>query len=300
MKQHLIIGTRGSRLALIQTQLVAERLQQAGFEITIKTILTKGDRQQQLSLRGTAGLGLFVREIERELLAGEIDLAVHSLKDLPVDSAPGLKLGAYLEREDPREVMLTTGGSLEALPPAAVIGTSSLRRVVQLQALYPAYQFREIRGNIDTRIRKMEQGDYNALVLAAAGIKRLQAAGLVRRFFSLDECLPAVGQGIIAVQVREDSPAQSRLREAINDRTTELAARAERKFLERLGGGCRLPIGAFAELERDGRLMMRGMVADSAGTRLICHKMTESAENPEKLGETLAEWFLEKGIVDWC
>jgi hydroxymethylbilane synthase len=300
LKSHLIIGTRGSRLALIQTRLAAERLQQAGFEITIKTILTEGDRKQHLSLRGTAGVGLFVREIERALLAGEIDLAVHSLKDLPVDLAPGLQLAAYLRREDPREALLTARGSDPVLRPGAVIGTSSLRRVVQLQTLYPAYQYREIRGNIDTRIRKMDQGEYDALVLALAGIKRLGAEERVGRIYSLDECLPAAGQGIIAVQVRADFSLQSRLYGALNDRAAELAARAERQFLKRLGGGCRLPIGAFAESGPDGRLAMRGMVADSAGTRLLRHHMNGSDAAPEELGAALAEWFLEKGIVDWC
>ncbi len=298
VRRPLIVGTRGSQLALRQAGIVAGRLREAGWPAELKVIATEGDRNQQLSLRGTAGAGLFVRDIERALLDGAIDLAVHSLKDLPIEMAPSLRLAAVLTREDPREALLLgPSGALPGLPQAARIGTSSLRRLAQLRLLFPDACFPEIRGNIDTRIRKLSEGLYDGIVLAVAGLKRLNLDTRIERIFTLEECLPAPGQGVIGVQVREE-PDEPEIGDCLNDPATAGAVRAERAFLQQLGGGCRLPVGALAEI-RAGKLILRGMVADSRGASILKRETDGPVTKPEALGRDLADWFIGKGIVDW-
>ncbi|MGE5581497.1 MAG: hydroxymethylbilane synthase [Bacillota bacterium] len=302
MKKEYIIGTRGSRLALSQTELVIAELQKAaGLKIIPKVITTEGDRSQDLSLRRTTGEGVFVREIESALLRGEIDLAAHSLKDLPVTENPDLTLKAFLKREDPREAFLDAdGASFEDLPRGAVIGTSSLRRMVQLQRIKPDCQFRDIRGNIDTRVRKMEEGQYHGIVLAVAGLKRLGLEGRIRQIFNLSQCLPAAGQGVIAVQISRDFQDQEMLQalEIVNNNDTAMAVSAERSFLKELGGGCRLPIGALATVAGSAFYIF-GMVADSKGQNILYHQLAGKIGNPVLAGQRLADWFLKKGIIDW-
>jgi hydroxymethylbilane synthase len=302
LRKDLIMGTRGSKLALIQTQMALEALQKVSdLKVVTQVLNTEGDRRQDLSLRCSIGEGVFVREIEAALLRGEIDLAIHSLKDLPVDETPGLKLKAFLKREDPREAFLTSSDlDFNELPQGAIIGTSSLRRIVQLQRIKPGLQFSEIRGNIDTRLRKMTEGQYNGVILAMAGLKRLSLTHYIKRIFSLAECLPAAGQGVIAVQVREDfddSKALAALN-TLNDHYTELAVSAERSFLKELGGGCRLPVGAMATVAENAFLIF-GMVSDKNGANVLYHQLAGDIYDPTAVGERLAHWFLKKGIIDW-
>jgi hydroxymethylbilane synthase len=286
-------------LALVQAGLVAERLRELEVETEIRVIVTEGDRRQDISLRGNAGAGLFVREIERALQEGAIDLAVHSLKDLPVEMAPGLCLTAFLKRDDPREAFLSSHGcDFFELQSGSVIGSSSLRRVAQLQKLRPDLTYRDIRGNVDTRLGKLEEGHYQGIILAVAGLARLGLERRINRIFKPSECLPAAGQGVIAVQIRENSSFEIELGN-LNDSGTALAVRAERTFLAKLGGGCRLPIGVLAEVSGV-TPKIAGMVANSTGTQLLNHQIRWNVDQPEAAGTELAEWFLTKGIVDWC
>ena len=303
MSQKVVVGTRGSQLALVQTGLVVAQLQQASdLEVVTRILSTEGDRKQDLSLRRTTGQGIFVREIERALLQGEIDFAVHSLKDLPIEETPGLEMVAFLEREDPREGFLSARyDNFKELPAGATIGTSSMRRLVQLQRIKPDCRFLEIRGNIDTRVRKLEEGKYDAIILAMAGLKRLNITKHLQQIFTAAECLPAVGQGVIAIQSRQGwaNPKILAVLQKINDQPTEMAVAAERSFLKRLGGGCRLPVGALATVAGDA-LWLFGMVSNTSGEQLIYHQMAGLRVNPCTLGNKLADWFLEKGIIDWC
>lgn len=304
LKQELIIGTRGSKLALIQTQKVVDMLQNLkGISVSVRVINTEGDRKQDISLRGSGGTGLFVREIERALVDGEIDLAVHSLKDLPVEEAKGLTLAAFLKRDDPREALVANQlRNLREAPVGTVIGSSSLRRVFQLQRLNPGCEFRDIRGNVDTRVRKMESGQYDGIILAMAGLKRLGLAPKAVQIFTPEECLPAPGQGTIAVQIREGDFGKPGLfadiTATLNDQPTETAVTAERELLKLLGGGCRCPVGALGEVNGI-ELHLAGMVADSHGEQILYHSGTGATEKPEILAKDLADCFKGKGIIDW-
>ncbi len=304
LKQELKIGTRGSKLALLQTRKVVDLLQNLkGISVSVRVINTEGDRKQDLSLRRSGGTGLFVKEIERALLKGEIDLAVHSLKDLPVEEAPGLRLAAYLKRADPREALVANRlRDLREAPAGTVIGSSSLRRVFQLQRLNPGCEFRDIRGNVDTRVKKMETGQYDGIILALAGLERLGLEHHAVQVFTPEECLPAPGQGTIAVQIREDDFKKPGLFEDIsavlNDQLTEIAVTAERVLLKLLGGGCRCPVGALGLVSGE-KLRLTGMVADSRGDLILNHSMTGAAKKPEKVAQDLADWFSGKGIIDW-
>ena len=253
----LKLGTRGSQLALYQANTTASLLKtHAGIDCDIVVIKTSGDRLAEAPLSEIGGKRLFVKEIEDSLLAGEIDLAVHSSKDLPAVLPPGLTLGAVLPR-DPRDAVVLPEGrkassvdSVRALvAPAPRIGTSSVRRIAQLMTLFPNARFEPIRGNLDTRLRKLDSGDYDALVLAAAGLRRLQHAHRISTALSADVCVPAPGQGIIAIEIREDDQPTRELVRTITHATTAAALDAERAVVTRLGGGCQMPIGAF----RNGR-----------------------------------------------
>lgn len=304
LEQELIIGTRGSQLALFQTHKVVGFLQDfKGINVSVRVISTEGDQKQDLSLRGSGGTGLFVREIERALLQGEIDLAVHSLKDLPVEEAQGLKLAAFLKRDDPREALVANRlRKLIEAPAGTTIGSSSLRRIFQLQRINPDCEFRDIRGNVDTRVGKMEAGQYDGIVLALAGLQRLGLEERAVQVFTPEECLPAPGQGAITVQIREKDFKRAGIFEEItsilNDKLTEIAVTAERELLKLLGGGCRCPVGALGNIFGD-ELKLTGMVADSRGEQMLNHSITGSAREPETVAKRLAEWFSEKGIIDW-
>jgi len=260
-----------------------------------KEIKTQGDIDRDVSLATIGGQGVFVRALEESLLAGEIDLAVHSLKDMPTELPPGLRIGAVLPREDARDVLISgVGPSLDSLPKGSVVGTSSLGRQAQLLSYRPGLTVRDIRGNVDTRLRKLHDRQYDALILAAAGLIRLGRGHLITEYLPMDVMLPAVGQGALAIEVREDDSAVIRRVEPLNDRATEQAVRAERGFLAALGGGCAVPIAAYGELA-NGRISLTGLVAGPTGARCIRDSLTGPVSQPEALGGRLAERLLSRG-----
>ncbi|HEY5639474.1 MAG TPA: hydroxymethylbilane synthase [Dehalococcoidia bacterium] len=294
------IGTRGSRLATRQTEITLSVLSaaHAGARFDTRAISTSGDRSQ-LSLAAIGGRGVFVIEVERALQDGEIDLAVHSLKDLPSAETGGLEIGAFLPREDPRDVLISGDGStLDGLPPGAAVGTGSPRRAAQLTALRPDIQVRDIRGNVDTRLRKVEGGDYEAVVLAAAGLARLGWSERASQVFEPEEMLPAVGQGALALQARADDADALAILRAVDDRVTRDAVTAERAFERRLGGGCHAAVAAYATVgygpspER-APLRLRGLVGGEG--RILRGEMEAPAGEADALGVRLAEYLIAQG-----
>jgi hydroxymethylbilane synthase len=291
----LTVGTRGSKLALTQTGLVLEALIRTApdVRVSVRTIKTEGDRNQRQSLTLLGGRGVFVREIEEQLLAGKIDFAVHSLKDLPATQPTGVFLVAVPERADARDVLVSRNGeTLDRLPKGARIGSSSERRSSQLLALRPDLQNRNIRGNVDTRLRKLES-EYDAIVLAAAGIERLDLKARVSQYFEPAEMLPAVAQGALVVECREDD-GRRELFAALDHAPTRAAVSAERAFLRGLGGGCQLPIAAHATLA-DGKLRLEGLVAQPDGRRIIRDAIAGAPAEAEALGQELAWRVLQNG-----
>jgi hydroxymethylbilane synthase len=286
----LKVATRGSALALHQVELLREALRAEApeVEVEIRIVKTQGDRDQATPLEEIGGQGVFVRDIERFVLSGEAQVAVHSLKDMPALLPPGLRIAAVLPRDDPRDVLVSRGRTpLAELPARARIGTDSRRRAVQLLKLRPDLEVCSIRGNVDTRVRKVEAGEYDAAVLAAAGLDRLGLAARIDQVFDVDELLPAVGQAIIALQCHADDESSLDLLGRVNHAATWHAMTAERAFLARLGAGCRLPVGAYAEVER-GRVHMRALLADEAA-RIHRDQATLPLEQCHELGAAMAE-----------
>ncbi|MBM3472287.1 MAG: hydroxymethylbilane synthase [Armatimonadetes bacterium] len=284
---HLRIGTRGSALALAQSGWIAGELSRLhpGLTVEFVTITTKGDRILDRALSQVGGKGLFVTEIENALLAGEIDLAVHSLKDVPTEQPPGLILAAFPPREDPRDVLVSRNDRrLADLPPGAVIATSSLRRTAQLRHARPDLQFTPIRGNVDTRIRKMRLGQADAVVLAAAGLIRLGRTEWIAEHLDPDVCLPAAGQGILCLEARADDGATRELLAGLDCRDSRICAEAERHVIAALGGSCQVPMGVLAEAN-DGTLRIRAMVSDLQGDKLL----RTSGDTPEAVVAQLRE-----------
>ncbi|HUW42255.1 MAG TPA: hydroxymethylbilane synthase [Rectinemataceae bacterium] len=289
------IGTRSSALARWQADWIRAKLQELrpGLRCAIMPISTAGDRILDRSLPEIGGKGVFTQELEAALASGEIDLAVHSLKDLPVESPPELTLGAVAEREDPRDVLVSARyATLHELPRGSRVGTSSPRRASQLLALRPDLALASLRGNVDTRIRKALEGEYDAIVLAAAGLVRLGRASAVSSYFGFGEMLPAPGQGALAVQCRAGDEAVLDLLGPVDHRPTRVAVAAERAFLRALGGGCSAPIAALGGF--DGlTVALEGLVAARDGTALV--RVRGSGADPEELGERLALEALGKG-----
>jgi len=297
----LRLGTRGSKLALAQSQWVADRLHERcpNVDVQFITVRTQGDILQNVSLSQIGGTGVFVKEIEAALLAEAIDLAVHSLKDLPLLQPPGLIIGAVCQREDPRDVLLTSGpDGLDALPRNAVVGAGSLRRKAQLLAYRPDLTVRDIRGNVDTRLRKLQQGDYDAVVLAAAGLKRLGYLIRESQYLPLDVMLPAVGQGALAVEVREKDEFTAQCAMQINDPQAEAATRAEKAFLAAFGGGCAAPVGAYAKVHNS-QITLWGMVADLNGQRLLRDEVSGLLGEPHEVGQELARKLFARGAGEF-
>ena len=293
----LVIATRGSKLALAQAGWTARRLEQVdpGLSVRLQVIKTRGDKILDVPLAQVGGKGLFVKEIEDALLQGRADLAVHSMKDMPAELPPGLVLAGVSPREDPRDVLVSRQGrSLDRLPPGARLGTSSLRRRAQLLARRPDLEITSIRGNVQTRLAKLESEGLQGVILAAAGLKRLGLEPAGARPLELDTLLPAVGQGILGFETREDDRRCRRLVEAISDPQAAVAARAERAFLARLEGGCQVPIAGHAVC-REGEVFLRGLVADLEGTTLIRAQGRAPWEEAEKLGRRVAGEILEQG-----
>lgn len=292
------VGTRNSRLALVQSGLVIDSLaaRTNDFSFVLRHIVTKGDRIQDVALSKVGGKGLFVKEIERALLNGEIDFAVHSMKDMPAELPEGLEIAAIPEREDPHDVLLSAENQhLEELKPGAVIGTSSLRRAAQILHARPDLTVRSLRGNVTTRINRLKAGDFDAIVLAAAGMKRL---GIDEQGEALpyDCLLPAVGQGALAIECRSDDIGLKALLDRINDQTTAVTVRAERAFLKRLNGSCQVPIAAYCERGTDGRLLLQGLVASVDGEKVL--KSRATGNDPLALGTQIAEDLLDRGAEE--
>ena len=291
----ITIGSRGSSLALWQANWVKDRLESAGHGVTIEIIRTSGDKLQNAALAASGTRGLFIKEIEEALLAGQVDLAVHSMKDLPTDLPRGLGVAAVPEREDPRDVLVSKGDvPLQRLPPAARIGTSSLRRQSQLLALRSDFTVVPMRGNVDTRLRKLERGDCEALVLAGAGLKRLGFASHITSWFGENEICPAVGQGALAIEISLENTAVRQAVATLDHEPTHQAVRAERSMLEGLGGGCQLPIAAYAN-HGSGELHLTAVVADPEGRRVLRAGASGNPEDPEDLGKRVAAELLEQG-----
>lgn len=290
------IGTRGSALALAQSNWVKAQIERHDpkAEVELRVIKTRGDRFVDTPMRDLGNKGAFTREIDEALLGGDIDLAVHSMKDLPAVLPPGLIIAVVPKREDPRDVLVTLSeGTLGDLAPGTTVGTGSLRRRVQLLHHRPDLSIVPIRGNVDTRLRKLDDGEVAALVMAAAGLKRIGRSDRISEFFTEQICVSAVAQGALAVEARKESPLLERL-EFLHDPTTCAEVTAERAMLGRLGGGCHVPIGARATV-RGGELAIIGVVASADGRRLCRGHTAGSAGDAEEIGRRLANDLLSQG-----
>ena len=289
----LRIGSRGSQLALWQANHVSALLREQGHTVEIEIIKTTGDKILDVALAKVGTKGMFTKEIEEALADKRVDLAVHSLKDVPTELAPEFELAAIMKREDPRDAFISVKySSLDELPQGAKVGTSSLRRQAQLKALRPDLETFPLRGNVDTRIRKLESGEYDAIILAAAGVHRLGLHKHVKSRISADVMCPAVGQGALAIEIRRDDAQTRTLLAFLNHAETRAAIECERALLGSMGGGCQVPIGAYAE-KREGRLHLRAMVGRPDGS-LILREQAEGADG-EKLGRDVAQTLLKRG-----
>jgi len=291
----ITLGSRPSKLARWQTEHILDQLKTAWPDLScrIVTLVTEGDKNLSQALPEIGGKGVFTAELEAALLSGEIDLAVHSLKDLPVEYSSGLSIGAVGLRADARDVLIAKNDqNLASLPIGARVGTSSLRRQAQLKAARPDLTILPLRGNVDTRIRKALEGDYDAIILAAAGVERLDLENYITEYLPLEVMLPAPGQGALAVQCRANDNEVLKLLEAVHDLATYQAVTAERAFLSALGAGCSAPVAAYASIE-DRRLEMNGLVASTDGQQVV--RVYASGEDALALGERLAQQALQQG-----
>lgn len=297
MKTNLIIGTRQSLLAMWQSNYIAGRLREEypGCEVTLKKIVTKGDRILDVPLAKIGGKGLFTKEIEQELLDGTIDLAVHSLKDMPTVLPEGLCLTVITERANAGDAFVSNKhNSIEELPEGSVLGTSSLRRRAQLLARRPDLKIVDLRGNVDTRLKKLDEGQMDAIILAAAGLTRLGHADRIKEIIPQSYCLPAVGQGALAIECRTDNFKVRQMLDFLNDTATKQATDAERAFLGLLEGGCQVPIGVHAEVN-EGRIAMEAVIASLDGSTVLRDTAEGNAADAVTLGRALGQKMLDNG-----
>jgi hydroxymethylbilane synthase len=299
-RESIIIGTRGSALALWQAEWVAAELRRrhVGLEVRLERIIAPADAAPDVPIARLGTKGLFTKTLEDALLAGRIDVAVHSLKDLASVSPPGLALAAIPRREDPREALVSTfPGGLDALPSRARVGTSAPRRRAQLLHMRPDLQILDVRGNVDTRLRKLHEGQYDALVLAAAGLHRLGRRDAITAYLDPAVMVPAGGQGALGIQARAEDAHVHDLVAPLADHATTLCCTAERRLQEVLEGGCRVPIGALARLDGE-TLSLDAVVASEDGTLLVRDRLTGPAGDPRIVGERLAKRLLEQGAAE--
>jgi hydroxymethylbilane synthase len=305
-RQGVIIGTRGSKLALWQAEWVKSELQRLhpGLEVELNKIKTTGDKILDVPLAMVGGKGLFVKEIEEALLSKGADLAVHSMKDVPTDFPGGLYLPVICRREDPRDAFITRKEnntwkitSFSQLPHGATVGTSSLRRSCQLLSLRPDLKIEQLRGNLDTRLRRLEEGRFDAIILAAAGVKRLGWADRITEIIPMEISLPAIGQGAIGIECRTADEFINNLIAPLNHPDTSVCVRAERAFLKKLEGGCQVPIAAHARLA-GGMIMMDGLVGSVTGDRIVKAHIKGRMDEAESLGISLAEDILSRGAKE--
>ena len=295
----LRIGTRGSALARWQAEWVASRLREHGRDVELVHITTRGDREQNQAVNTIGGDGLFTKELQRSLLAGEIDLAVHSLKDLPTEPVAGLVLGAVPRRGPIGDVLVSRGGlALTRLPPGAVIGTGSQRRRAQLLHARPDLEMKDIRGNVDTRLKKLHAGDFDALVLAEAGLKRLGLDAEITEILPTSIMLPAVGQGALGIECRADNALALAAIAPLDDADTHQSVTAERAMLRALAGGCLAPVAAWGRVEADGKLRLSAAVLSVDGRRRLAAERTAAATSAEELGEQTAADLAAEGAVE--
>lgn len=297
MKQRVVIGTRGSKLALWQAEYIASRLKRHYPELTVEIqhIVTSGDKILDVPLAKIGGKGLFTKELELAMLNGEIDLAVHSLKDVPTELPTGLCLTAVTARQDPGDALVSLNySSIDALPHQAKVGTSSLRRTAQLLNYRPDLEIESVRGNLDTRLKKLDEGKFDAVILAAAGLKRLGWEDRIRQILPEEVCLPAVGQGALAIETRENDREIRDLLAFLQDEATEIAVTAERAFLAKVGGGCQVPVGVKGSLTPQG-LFLEAVIASLDGKTIIRQTRQGTKQSALELGRELAEEMLAVG-----
>lgn len=296
MNKLIKIGTRGSKLALAQTEIILNRMKACdpGLVFEIIEINTTGDRFQNVSLDQIGGKGVFIKEIEEALLTGQIDMAVHSLKDMPALIHDRLVLAAFYERENPSDVLVSREGrDLAALPQGAVVGTSSLRRAYQLREARPDLDIQPLRGNVNTRLRKLSEGQYDAIVLAAAGLIRLGLEDQITQWLPTDRFIPSVGQGIIAVETSKERTDIIELLSRCDVKNSRVAAQCERAFLRKLNGNCKIPVGAYCSVEGN-TIRLWGMLGDPNSDAVYSETAEGSAEDAEGLGNMLADRIIEK------
>ena len=300
-KSPLIIATRASELALRQARQVQHALEERGVASTLKTYKTVGDKRLNEPLSAIGAKGLFTKELETDLLKGKVHCCVHSLKDLPTEMPPGLEIVALLPREDPRDVLIVNGivgaSTLDELPPGSRVGTSSLRRRSQLHAARADLDVVELRGNVPTRVRKVDEGHVHAAILAAAGLHRLDISQRITAYLDAPQWLPAAGQGAIAIQIRRDDDETRAMLAPLADHDTMIDTTAERAFLAALEGGCQVPIGALA-IRSDGVRVLHGFIGDVSGKRIVRGALALDVTQPELTGIRLANEFRGRGASD--
>lgn len=300
-KQRLCIATRQSPLALWQAHYVKKRLEttHAGLEVELLGLTTQGDRIIDSPLAKIGGKGLFVKELEEALLDGRADIAVHSMKDVPMELPAGLIINTICEREDPRDAFVSNHyKNVMDLPTGARVGTSSLRRRCQLQALRPDVTILDLRGNVGTRLKKLDQGDYDAIILAAAGLLRLELRARIAQFIELEESLPAVGQGAVGIECRASDQHTQALLAPLHHELTAQQVMSERAMNHRLQGGCQVPIAGHATIDQHNQIFLRGLVGDVTGQHIIRAHVRGNASDGEKLGVELAQLLLAQGAAD--
>ena len=296
-RKTLRIATRGSPLALWQAEHVAARLKDLhpGLEVELLTMKTRGDKLLDAPLAKVGGKGLFVKELEHGLLDGSADLAVHSMKDVPVEFPEGLELALVMEREDPRDAFVSNHhASLAVMPAGSLVGTSSLRRQTQIRERYPELRVDWLRGNVNTRLAKLDAGEYDAIILAASGLMRLGFHDRIRAPIEPEECLPAIGQGVLGIEIRSDDVELRQLIAPLAHAETTLRVTAERALNETLNGGCQVPIAGYAVLE-GGELHLRGLVGEPDGSRILRAEVRGGSEQAHELGVELAQQLLAQG-----
>lgn len=298
MQKLIRIGTRGSLLALTQSNWIKGLIEQQypGITVELVKIVTKGDKILDVPLAKVGGKGLFVKEIEDALLSNEVDIAVHSMKDVPAELPEGLHIGIITKRENPFDAFISAKSkTVEDLPQGAKVGTSSLRRKSQLAAIRPDLVIEDLRGNLDTRLRKLDEGQYEAIILAAAGLNRLKLSDRASSYFTAENMIPAVAQGAVGIELRLADQELLAGLNFLNHTETAVCVTAERGYLHRLEGGCQVPIAGFAQLNKDGQLLMIGMVASVDGKKILKKTLVGNPDEAGKLGIQLAEALLAMG-----
>lgn len=296
-KRHITIATRESPLAMRQAEEIKSRLLAIHPQLSVELLglTTQADKRLDVALVEIGGKGLFVKELEEALLDGRADIAVHSMKDVPMDLPPGLSLPVVGEREDPRDVFVSNQyKSLAELPRGAIVGTTSLRRQTQLRALRSDIELRNLRGNIQTRLKKLDENEYNAIILAAAGLKRMQLQSRIRQYIPVDQSLPAAGQGALGIECREDDQTTQALILPLNHVDTHACVVAERAVCRELGGGCKVPIAAFAQIHHH-VMTLRALIANYDGTRILSAQLFGDPDNAESMGRRVAEELRQQG-----